>query len=382
MPARSRKARAPACIGMSPRRSRRSRRRPARAGAAIARAAVGDGPSRIRSMRRRLVADEQAQPERQALDQHRLPGFGRRRSRRQVGADVDGRPVAGRSRRWRSIRWSSSGSPAGAVARNQARPSPASRRVIASASGSCRCGSRRARGRGGRPQATTTATATTRPRTPAPSTRRGRRRRVAPQRARRPSAKGRADAAPTSATQSATTPPASPAGPPRGRQRHGDRHRRRPSRLAGHEPGAEAVLGGARSARRRRPATGRPATPRSTRSPPARHATCAVPRSSTRAAISIPTTSTRATTPPVPTRGSRRAASAASASRAIRASVVSARPSRCMAAGHDRDVASARIAASHRFARSPSSSSGGIATTPIAAPTTGNAAAPRCRRSR
>ena len=69
-----------------------------------------------------LVAEQSAQPERQAVDQDGFVRLGLGERGGEVAADLDGRPIAGRSARWRAIRSSSSGSPGHAVARNQARP--------------------------------------------------------------------------------------------------------------------------------------------------------------------------------------------------------------------------------------------------------------------
>ncbi len=104
-----------------PRRSRRSPG-PGRCGDGLERR--GDRTIEERVDRSGLVAEDRAEPERQAVDEGGLAGI---RSAQRVG-EVAVRPrssaiAAGRSRRCRAMRSSSSGSPGQAVARNQARPS-------------------------------------------------------------------------------------------------------------------------------------------------------------------------------------------------------------------------------------------------------------------
>ena len=59
----------------------------------IASRAAATGPSRIGSGSPGVVADERAQPERQAVDQDRLVGLRARERRREVVPDLDRRPV-------------------------------------------------------------------------------------------------------------------------------------------------------------------------------------------------------------------------------------------------------------------------------------------------
>ena len=287
-----------------------------------------------------LVAEERAQPQGQPVDEHRLGRLGAARGRppgrrrRRSSATT-----AGRSRRCRAMRSSSSGSPGHAVPRNHARPSPASRRwpqaepALAAARAAEREDQRAGHGRSPTPSVTA-------------------RSRPGHERRRQRDLDGRAQAVavepaaqPRRSTAVATRPTAAPI------ERSADRA---PSHPGPCRPRRATATVTAADDRRRGPTTasrttrrGRPCPTRSAqehdrddrqparrRQPPTTTTDPATtgprrsrsPRRARRPRRPGPTRS--ATAPPGPTAGSSRARSAASASGASRASAVSARPSR------------------------------------------------------
>ena len=324
-----------------------------------------------------VVAEQRAQPEREAVEEDRLGRVGRRQRRREVEADIDRRPVCRplASMATRSDR-RAPGRPRQAVPRNQARPSPASRRVVASpnrllplrvppsarirglATGSARA----SRAITARARTVAASVSSTDAPSPSPSqpprARTARARRARDRRRRRPpdcrdrDDRPRQRQQPTPATTTAVTAAIDDV-----RQRHARR-----------EPGAEASRADASTQERDRPATG------SQRETDARRRRAiAAARVDPDDAVTLASAATwlarsdedHAATPPGPTAGSSRARSAAAGSVAMSASAVSARPSRWRPP--ETDGRSSRRRRSRRAAvrpREPSRRSGTAPTSP------------------